>query len=103
MRACISSIYSDEASVVAKARKAPEMLGRNLVDEVSCGDAYKWSGVKDDQKTFDPMLGFAPASALQPGEERFQFRADEGDHAAIFRRESARTPDASPRARGRAA
>ena len=72
MRACISSTDADEASVVAKARKAPEMLGRNLVDEVSCGDAYRWSSLKDEQKTFDPMAGFAPASALQPGEEPFR-------------------------------
>jgi carbamoyl-phosphate synthase small subunit len=40
MRACISSIDLDEASVVEKARRAPEMLGRNLVDEVTCGDSY---------------------------------------------------------------
>lgn len=72
MRACISSIDLDEASVVAKAQKAPEMLGRNLVNEVSCGDAYRWSSVKDEQNGFDPMLGFKPASALKPGEEPFR-------------------------------
>ena len=72
MRACISSIDSDEASVIAKARKAPEMLGRNLVDEVSCGDAYQWSSVNDEQKSFDPLLGFQPGIALQPGEEPFR-------------------------------
>ncbi len=43
MRACISSLDSDESSVVAKARSAPEMVGRNLVDEVTCGDRYVWS------------------------------------------------------------
>lgn len=72
MRACISSIDSDEASVVAKARKAPEMLGRNLVDEVSCGDAYDWSSINDEQKSFDPLHGFVPASVLAPGEEPFR-------------------------------
>jgi carbamoyl-phosphate synthase small subunit len=72
MRACISSIDTDEASVVAKARTAPTMLGRNLVDEVSCGDAYRWSSIADEQETFDPLTGFKPASALQPGEEPFR-------------------------------
>src|SRR5919197_3015376 len=40
MRACISSIDINEKSLVEKARNAPQMLGRNLVDEVTCGDAY---------------------------------------------------------------
>src|SRR5262249_2781031 len=51
MRACISSVDLDEASLIEKARRAPEMLGRNLVDEVTCGDAYEWSDVKDEQQT----------------------------------------------------
>ncbi|MGE0882581.1 MAG: glutamine-hydrolyzing carbamoyl-phosphate synthase small subunit [Blastocatellales bacterium] len=72
MRACISSVDADEASVVAKARNAPEMLGRNLVDEVSCGDPYEWSSLKDDQKTFDPLAGFKPAGSLAEGEEPFK-------------------------------
>jgi len=72
MRACISSIDTDEASVVAKARTAPTMLGRNLVDEVSCGDAYRWSSIADEQESFDPLTGFKPANALQPGEEPFR-------------------------------
>ncbi len=72
MRACISSVDMDEASVIAKARRAPEMLGRNLVDEVSCGDAYDWSSITDEQKSFDPLLGFEPALRLAPGEEPFR-------------------------------
>ena len=72
MRACISSIDTDEASVIAKARTAPTMLGRNLVDEVSCGDAYRWANIADEQETFDPLTGFKPANALQPGEEPFR-------------------------------
>jgi len=72
MRACVSSVDADEASVVAKARRAPEMLGRNLVDEVSCGDAYEWSSIQDTQKSFDPLGGFTPAISLAPGEEPFR-------------------------------
>ncbi len=43
MRACISSVDLDEKSLIAKAQAAPSMLGRNLVDEVTCGDSYEWS------------------------------------------------------------
>ena len=43
MRACISSIDNDESNMIAKARSAPGMVGRNLVDEVTCGDRYVWS------------------------------------------------------------
>ncbi|HZS09819.1 MAG TPA: glutamine-hydrolyzing carbamoyl-phosphate synthase small subunit [Blastocatellia bacterium] len=49
MRACISSIDLDEQSVIAKAKAAPEMIGRNLVDEVTCGDSYEWSERIDRQ------------------------------------------------------
>jgi carbamoyl-phosphate synthase small subunit len=74
MRACISSVDQDEQSVVAKARSAPEMLGRNLVDEVTCGDAYRWSEIKDEQQTFDPVGEFRahPESMLLPDEEPFR-------------------------------
>ncbi|HWQ34263.1 MAG TPA: glutamine-hydrolyzing carbamoyl-phosphate synthase small subunit [Blastocatellia bacterium] len=43
MRACISSTDPDEQSLIAKAKAAPSMIGRNLVDEVTCGDTYEWS------------------------------------------------------------
>jgi carbamoyl-phosphate synthase small subunit len=74
MRACLSSVDQDEQSVLAKARSAPEMLGRNLVDEVTCGDAYRWSDIKDEQKTLDPMGEFrhSLANLLLPGEEPFR-------------------------------
>ncbi len=47
MRACISSVDLDEKSLIAKAQAAPPMLGRNLVDEVTCGDSYEWSAKID--------------------------------------------------------
>ncbi|HYE74643.1 MAG TPA: carbamoyl-phosphate synthase domain-containing protein, partial [Blastocatellia bacterium] len=51
MRACISSTDLDEKSVVEKARQAPSMLGRNLVDEVTCGDSYEWTPEVEKQLT----------------------------------------------------
>ncbi len=51
MRACLSSLDLDEQSVIAKAKAAPSMVGRNLVDEVTCGDSYEWSEKIDQQAT----------------------------------------------------
>src|SRR5215468_1453705 len=51
MRACVSSSDPDEQSLIAKAKNAPEMLGRNLVDEVTCGDAYQWADIREERNT----------------------------------------------------
>lgn len=74
MRACISSVDLNEYSVIAKARSAPEMLGRNLVDEVTCGDSYPWSDIRDEQKTLDPIGEFRrdKQSLRLPGEDPFR-------------------------------
>ena len=53
MRACLSTTDLNEQSVIEKARQAPEMLGRNLVDEVTCGDPYEWSTQIEHQATTD--------------------------------------------------
>ncbi|WP_305046171.1 glutamine-hydrolyzing carbamoyl-phosphate synthase small subunit [Geoalkalibacter sp.] len=39
----ISSVDLDAASLVAKARKAPSIVGRDLVREVTCDQPYHWS------------------------------------------------------------
>ncbi len=39
----ISSIDTDPASLVEKARKAPSIVGRDLVKEVTCQAPYAWS------------------------------------------------------------
>jgi len=74
MRACVSSVDLNDQSVIGKAKNAPEMLGRNLVDEVTCGDAYRWSDIREEQKTFDPVGEFRreTKSLLLPGEEPFR-------------------------------
>jgi carbamoyl-phosphate synthase small subunit len=53
MRACLSSIELDPERLIETARNAPEMLGRNLVDEVTCGDRYEWSSEIEQQATRD--------------------------------------------------
>jgi carbamoyl-phosphate synthase small subunit len=72
MRACLSTTDADEQRVIARARSAPAMLGRNLVDEVSCGDAYDWAQIKDVQRTLHPTAALGPAHLLAPGEEPFR-------------------------------
>jgi carbamoyl-phosphate synthase small subunit len=74
MRACISSVDQDERSLVEKARNAPHMLGRNLVDEVTCGDPYEWPGIEDEQTMLDPIMAVRGdiEDLLVPGEEPFR-------------------------------
>ncbi|HZF38730.1 MAG TPA: glutamine-hydrolyzing carbamoyl-phosphate synthase small subunit, partial [Blastocatellia bacterium] len=74
MRACVSAVDLDERSVIEKARNAPEMLGRNLVDEVTCGDQYKWAEIKEELNTLDPVGEFSRQKQhlLPPGEEPFR-------------------------------
>jgi len=74
MRACISSIDQDDKRLVEKAKNAPHMLGRNLVDEVTCGDPYRWSELVGGE-TLDPLtavVGNEADSLLVPGEEPFR-------------------------------
>lgn len=67
MRACISAVDLDERSVVEKARNAPPMLGRNLVDEVTCGDIYEWSSSIERQAAAGfPRGASTGSSALNP-------------------------------------
>jgi carbamoyl-phosphate synthase small subunit len=49
MRAAIAhgEAASDPEAVIDAARRAPSMLGANLVDDVSCVEAYNWTGTSD--------------------------------------------------------
>jgi carbamoyl-phosphate synthase small subunit len=71
MRACISSVDLDEQSLIAKAKAAPEMLGRNLVDEVTCGDSYEWS------ENVERMGGESLPQMADPDPNAVQFPPDE--------------------------
>jgi len=46
MRACLSTERTDENAVIERARRAPEMVGRDLALAVTCRKAYVWA---DDQ------------------------------------------------------
>lgn len=78
MRGCLSTIDTDEASLVNKARHAPPMLGRNLVDVVTCQDRYDWPDAALDRaaaaQTLDPLLAVRERMALlhRDGERPFR-------------------------------
>jgi len=85
MRACLSSVDLDERSLIEKAKCAPEMIGRNLVDEVTCGDHYEWSAsiehqaatdyrrvlVGDHITTLNPVAALGASQKDEPEGERF--------------------------------
>lgn len=60
MRGCLSSVDADEARLVDKAQNSPQMLGRNLVDVVTCQTRYEWPNPEIDQpaerQSLDPLL-----------------------------------------------
>jgi carbamoyl-phosphate synthase small subunit len=53
----VSSIDLDPASLIEKARKAPSIVGQDLVKEVSCQQQYAW-----EQGVWDLVDGYADAS-----------------------------------------
>ena len=56
----ISSIDTDPASLVAKAKAAPSIVGRDLVQEVTCKEPYHWSeGTWDLENGYCPRQGAA--------------------------------------------
>lgn len=78
MRACLSSVDLDEASLIEKARTAPQMAGRNLVDVVTCTERYEWPDGKLDRaaadQTMDPLREARAriAAVRQSGERPFR-------------------------------
>lgn len=56
----VSSIDLDPASLIEKARKAPSIVGQDLVQEVSCQKQYAW-----EQGVWDLASGYADASTIE--------------------------------------
>jgi carbamoyl-phosphate synthase small subunit len=54
----ISTTDLDPDSLVEKARKAPSIVGRDLVQEVTCEESYKW-----DEGIWNIETGYTPAFA----------------------------------------
>jgi len=57
----ISTVDPDPASLIAKAKAAPSMVGRDLVREVTCAQPYEWS-----QGSWVLGQGYAQAPAQAP-------------------------------------
>lgn len=60
-QAVLSSGTDDADALVAQARQAPELVGRDLVAEVSCREPYDW-----EEGPWEPQ-GFAPAPKAGAG------------------------------------
>ena len=56
----ISSLDQDPESLVAKARQAPSIVGRDLVKEVTCQKAYEWTEGGWDLETGYRQAGASP-------------------------------------------
>jgi len=59
MRAVLSTLDLDDASLVAKAKASPGLVGRDLVDEVTCMESYRWDTLPatlDDPEAARPAL-----------------------------------------------
>jgi carbamoyl-phosphate synthase small subunit len=59
MRGCLSTGDSKEVDVVARARRAPEMVGLDLASVVTCREPYSWSD--------DGSPAYGSPSRLHPG------------------------------------
>jgi carbamoyl-phosphate synthase small subunit len=59
----LSTVDTDPASLVAKAKAAPSIVGRDLVSEVTCKEPYHWN-----EGTWDLENGYQPRT----GEARFR-------------------------------
>ena len=56
----VSSVDLDPDSLIGKARKAPSIVGQDLVQEVSCQQQYAW-----EQGVWDLAEGYADASIIK--------------------------------------
>jgi carbamoyl-phosphate synthase small subunit len=59
MRGCLSTRDTDEQSVIARARSAPEMIGSDLASVVTCREPYVW--------TDDHSHAYGSPKMLHPG------------------------------------
>ncbi|MBK8177791.1 MAG: glutamine-hydrolyzing carbamoyl-phosphate synthase small subunit [Planctomycetes bacterium] len=66
LRCVVSTVDSDPASLVAKAKQAPATDGRDLTPEVSCAKPYAWT---------DPYQGSYPALSGQAQGRRIRIAA----------------------------
>jgi carbamoyl-phosphate synthase small subunit len=64
MRGCLSTQCADEATVIERARQAPEMVGLDLASRVTCSEPYIWTDSQADAYGSSSLLYSAPARAV---------------------------------------
>ena len=65
MRGCLATDETDEQAVIERARRAPEMVGRDLATVVTCKEAYVWT---DEQSS-----AYGSPRLLHRGEVYFSY------------------------------
>jgi carbamoyl-phosphate synthase small subunit len=75
MRGCLSTEQADERAVIARARKAPEMVGLDLASVVTCDEPYVWT---DDQS-----YAYGSPRLLHPGVKPVAIEAAEQGAAIL--------------------
>ena len=88
MRGAIGTGASDPDELITRARSAPLMEGADLVQTVTCAEAYDWDGDPDEGPVPGGWEPFAPAG--EPASKPFRIAAyDLGIKLNILRRFSA--------------
>ncbi|HEX5732262.1 MAG TPA: glutamine-hydrolyzing carbamoyl-phosphate synthase small subunit [Blastocatellia bacterium] len=75
MRGCLSTEQTDERAVIARAQKAPEMVGLDLASVVTCDEPYVWT---DDQS-----YAYGSPRLLHPGVKPLAMQTAEQGAAII--------------------
>lgn len=65
MRGCLTTKPAKEEDVVARARKAPEMVGLDLASVVTCGKSYDWTD--SQQGVYGSPAELHPGASEKPG------------------------------------
>ncbi len=56
MKAVISTIDLDPASLAKKARESDGLVGRDLVKDITCAESFEWSELKTNKKRYDVVV-----------------------------------------------
>ena len=74
MKAAISTLGTPAEKLVAKAQAWPGLVGRDMVQHVTCARRYEWmaAGAESEASATTARDGAAPASTSQVGSPRFR-------------------------------
>jgi carbamoyl-phosphate synthase small subunit len=89
LRAVLSTVDLDAASLVEKARRSPGLVGRNLVDEVTCAQPYRFTEGEPGEGGIElsaPAPGARPTDGTRARVVVYDFGVKRGILRALVRR-----------------